>query len=119
MFTEHALENHSKAKVFFTAETIAEQFKLDIIKNEDTEFFEYENYDFEPNYNTTATDFFPSVDVLGVPEEKIKQEQKRSGNCDSGEVIDQIFDQPFLNAIYKTRKVLDTVNCQTVGERQR
>ena len=74
VFTEHALENHSKAKVFFTAETIAEQFKLDIIKNEDTEFFEYENYDFEPNYNTTATDFFPSVDVLGVPEEKIKQE---------------------------------------------
>ena len=52
-------------------------------------------------------------------EEIIEQEQKRPGNCDSGEVIEQIFDQPFLNAIYKTRKVLDTVNCQTVGERQR
>ena len=42
LFTEHALENHIKSKVFFTPENLAEQFKLDIIKNEDPEYFAYE-----------------------------------------------------------------------------
>ena len=47
-FTEHALENHAKAKTFFTAENIAEQLRLDrIIKTEEPEIFEYENYDLE------------------------------------------------------------------------
>ena len=52
LFTEHALENHIKSKVFFTPENLAEQFKLDIIKNEDPEYFEYEN-DFDVDH------FFP------------------------------------------------------------
>ena len=60
--------------MFFTAETIAQQFKLDIIKNEDTEFFEYENYDFEPNYNSSTTDLFPNSETLLPTEEKIKEE---------------------------------------------
>merc|ERR1712079_363172 len=56
VFTEHALENHTKAKVFFTAENVAEHFSLDrIIKNEDPKDFESSNYDlasefpWEPN----------------------------------------------------------------------
>lgn len=51
VFTEHALENHPKAKVFITAQNVAEQFSLDrTIKSEDPEYFEYSNYDFDSNH---------------------------------------------------------------------
>ena len=52
-FTEHALERHNKAKCFFTAKNISEQFRQDrIIKPEDPGYFEFENYDFESNIFT-------------------------------------------------------------------
>ena len=53
-FTEHALERHNnKAKCFFTAQNISEQFRQDrVIKPEDPGYFEFENYDFESNIFT-------------------------------------------------------------------
>ena len=52
-FTEHALEKHNKAKCFFTAKNISEQFRQDrVIKPEDPGYFEFENYDFESNIFT-------------------------------------------------------------------
>ena len=51
VFTEHALENHTKAKVFFTAKNVAKHFALDrIIKSEDPNNFEYSNYDLDSDF---------------------------------------------------------------------
>ena len=56
VFSEHAVENHSKAKVLFSPENIAKRAKLSIVKSEildedhADESFEYENFDFDFNY---------------------------------------------------------------------
>merc|ERR1712083_493801 len=67
-FTEHALEKHLKSKSFFTPENIAEHFGLDgVIKPEEPESFNFENYDLE------QPDPYPDLpdDFLDVGENKI------------------------------------------------
>ena len=91
-FTEHALENHSKAKIFFTAETIAEQFKLDLIKNEDPEYFEYENYDcFEPANFSAASDYYPNSTTLS-PKPDVKPTKSDLVKIEDPDNKDDFFD---------------------------
>ena len=91
-FTEHALENHTKAKIFFTAETIAEQFKLDLIKNEDPEYFEYENYDcFEPANFSAASDYYPNSATLS-PKPDVKPTKSDLVKIEDPDHKDDFFD---------------------------
>ena len=96
-FTEHALENHTKAKIFFTAETIAEQFKLDLIKNEDPEYFEYENYDcFEPANFSAASDYYPNSAALS-PKPDVKPTKSDLVKIEEPDHKDDFFDDNIWN----------------------
>ena len=87
IFTDHAVENHTKARRLFTPENIFKQIKLDI-KSEDPEegdqdeSFDYENFDFDVNYNPND---FPDTDL----HENVKTELIEFDNnedIDNGEV---------------------------------
>ena len=89
IFTDHAVENHTKARRLFTPENIFKQIKLDI-KSEDPEegdqdeSFDYENFDFDVNYNPND---FPDTDL----HENVKTELIEFDNnedIDNGEVYD-------------------------------